>query len=287
MASLDGLEPLERKAMPKSVTFTVPSRRTMIPDRNKRYSTADGMLADLEAFRKDPNINFEYSAEELRREFRAVLMAGLHNVENPLDGIHLLHVLHRLAHHEGHGVFGNLLLLEAVHDAVVQPGSAEPSRAGNDPQSPGDRPGDPRGPGADLHEGHGSGPEQAVLHRRRDARQKGNAEIRHFHRAVPENHDILGLDVPVDDAPAVGVAEAHIGKMLDNRYEILEVIGTGGMAVVFKAKCHRLNRMVAIKMLWLSSVPRRISSASSWSVTVPVRPSVHSSRQSPCSRETR
>ena len=43
--------------------------------------------------------------------------------------------------------------------------------------------------------------------------------------------------------------ERYIGKMLDNRYEILEVIGTGGMSVVFKAKCHRLNRMVAIKML--------------------------------------
>ena len=43
--------------------------------------------------------------------------------------------------------------------------------------------------------------------------------------------------------------ERYIGKMLDNRYEILEAIGTGGMAVVFKAKCHRLNRLVAIKML--------------------------------------
>ena len=40
-----------------------------------------------------------------------------------------------------------------------------------------------------------------------------------------------------------------IGKMLDNRYEILEKIGNGGMATVYKAKCHVLNRFVAIKIL--------------------------------------
>lgn len=40
-----------------------------------------------------------------------------------------------------------------------------------------------------------------------------------------------------------------IGKMLNNRYEILEKIGNGGMATVYKAKCHVLNRYVAIKIL--------------------------------------
>ena len=39
------------------------------------------------------------------------------------------------------------------------------------------------------------------------------------------------------------------GRLLGNRYEILEQVGNGGMATVYKAKCHVLNRFVAVKIL--------------------------------------
>lgn len=39
------------------------------------------------------------------------------------------------------------------------------------------------------------------------------------------------------------------GRLLGNRYEIIEKIGNGGMATVYKAKCHVLNRYVAVKIL--------------------------------------
>ncbi len=40
-----------------------------------------------------------------------------------------------------------------------------------------------------------------------------------------------------------------VGRYIGNRYEILEKIGNGGMATVYKAKCHVLNRFVAVKVL--------------------------------------
>ena len=41
----------------------------------------------------------------------------------------------------------------------------------------------------------------------------------------------------------------YLGKVLNGRYEIIEIIGTGGMAVVYKALDSKLNRMVAVKVL--------------------------------------
>ena len=41
----------------------------------------------------------------------------------------------------------------------------------------------------------------------------------------------------------------RVGTVLQERYEIIEKIGSGGMSDVYKAKCHKLNRLVAIKVL--------------------------------------
>lgn len=44
-------------------------------------------------------------------------------------------------------------------------------------------------------------------------------------------------------------ADKYIGRILDDRYEIIELIGSGGMANVYKALCHRLYRYDAVKIM--------------------------------------
>lgn len=43
--------------------------------------------------------------------------------------------------------------------------------------------------------------------------------------------------------------DKFVGKRLDGRYEIKEIIGVGGMAVVYKAYDNQENRTVAVKIL--------------------------------------
>lgn len=68
-----------------------------------------------------------------------------------------------------------------------------------------------------------------------------------------ENTDAaVGLSAVETDtgtSETVDEKSRYIGKMLDGRYEILSVIGEGGMAIVYKALCHRLNRYDAVKIM--------------------------------------
>ena len=53
------------------------------------------------------------------------------------------------------------------------------------------------------------------------------------------------------------------GIFLGKRYEILDRIGSGGMADVYKGKDHKLNRYVAIKVLKSDFAQMRLLSKSS------------------------
>ena len=59
------------------------------------------------------------------------------------------------------------------------------------------------------------------------------------------------LICPDDNTPltALGEEDQLVGSVLADRYEILEVIGGGGMGLVYKARHRLMNRIVAIKML--------------------------------------
>src|SRR5688572_2086185 len=55
---------------------------------------------------------------------------------------------------------------------------------------------------------------------------------------------------------ALGVAEddSLVGAVLEGRYEVLEMIGTGGVGMVYRARRLQLDRIVAVKVLHESLV---------------------------------
>lgn len=56
-----------------------------------------------------------------------------------------------------------------------------------------------------------------------------------------------------------------VGMFIQNRYEIISKIGSGGMADVYKAKDHKLNRFVAVKVMKRNSGMTNSSSQNSGS----------------------
>ncbi|MBW2463919.1 MAG: serine/threonine protein kinase, partial [Deltaproteobacteria bacterium] len=58
---------------------------------------------------------------------------------------------------------------------------------------------------------------------------------------------------PSDGAELQEITETHdplVGVVLDNRYELKEILGAGGMGFVYLAKQRGLSREVAVKMLY-------------------------------------
>ena len=61
----------------------------------------------------------------------------------------------------------------------------------------------------------------------------GDAEVCHLHRAVLQHHHIVGLDIPVDNAAAVGMLQS-LGNLNAKVQGFLPVQGTLGLHIVFQ-----------------------------------------------------
>lgn len=65
---------------------------------------------------------------------------------------------------------------------------------------------------------------------------------------IAENENIVLKESP-SASPASNLDSDMIGRVIDGHYEILELVGTGGMGTVYRANHIELNKMVALKLL--------------------------------------